>query len=314
MKKFLLLLKKFFNILVFRRTWSIGYRIAGSRPFSFDEERRYHVIEPSLRWWYADPFCIKIDDRYYIFCEMLDSFSGRGSIGVFEYSGGVVSGVRQVLREPFHLSYPNVFHYKNEYYMIPESGDARQVRLYKALEFPYRWELDSILLEGRRIVDSTLLTAGDKTYLFAYDLTEGYGKLDIYYFDIDKRLLLKTGGNSFIDKEKQMRPAGNFLHIDGRLVRPAQYSSDHYGAKILFNAVEKMPDDGYGESGISELSLSDIKVSSRRKYTRIHTINRHSGMEVVDLFSVSFCPVKPFFLFVKMTGMLAERIKDGKRN
>ena len=31
-------------------------------------------------------------------------------------------GFREVLREPFHLSYPNLFFFEDEIYMIPESN------------------------------------------------------------------------------------------------------------------------------------------------------------------------------------------------
>jgi len=310
MKNYIVLLKKLLNILFFRRTWSIGYRFIDSESFSLDEERKYNVIDSCLRWWYADPFCIKKDDKYYIFCEMLDSFSGRGSIGVFEYYDGVMSNIRQVLKEPFHLSYPNVFSYNNEYYMIPETGDARQIRLYKATEFPYRWELDTILLEGKKVVDSTILTIKDKMYLFAYDLSGNHGRLEIYDFDIDKKCLRKLDSNSFIDEDRKMRPAGNFLNNDKDIVRPAQYGTESYGIKLLFNKIEKMPDEGYQESTVSELTVSDITVFSNRKFTRVHTINRYCDMEVIDLFCIDFCMIKPVFVFTKLLVKIYEKIKQ----
>ena len=39
-----------------------------------------------------------------------------------------------VLAEPFHLSYPYVFEWQGSHYMIPESGAAKSVRLYRASE------------------------------------------------------------------------------------------------------------------------------------------------------------------------------------
>ena len=315
MKKYLVLLKRLLNILFFRRTWSIGYRFVNSETFSFTEKRQYSVIESNLRWWYADPFCIKKDDKYYIFCEMLDSFSGYGSIGVFEYSNGLLSRIRQVLKEPFHLSYPNVFFYKDNYYMIPETAESNQIRLYKATEFPYKWELDTVLLTGLKIVDSTILTVGSKKYLFTYDLTDKASKLRIYYFDIDNKKLQKMDHNILIDIDKQMRSAGNFIYCDDNaIIRPSQYNKEHYGDKIVFNRVEKMPDKGYSETTVADISLSHILTSSKRKFTRIHTINRDGDMEVVDLFDIKLCLVKPFFLLIKMIRKLTTIIKSGAMN
>ena len=48
-----------------------------------------------------------------------------------------------VLDEPFHLSYPQVFQWQGAWYMTVESAGARRVSLYRATDFPLRWERTS---------------------------------------------------------------------------------------------------------------------------------------------------------------------------
>lgn len=238
---------------------------------------------------------------------MLDAFSGIGSIGVFEYSNGRVSTAKQVIKESFHMSYPNVFYYKDNYYMIPETGKSKQIRLYKALEFPYKWVLDTILDDDIEVVDSTILTIEDKKYLFTYEVAENSNKLLIFQFDIDNRILVRTNDSMILDSLRNRRPAGNFISSDKNTFRPAQYNKDCYGEKLVFFEIESWPDSGYKEIEKCVISATQIASSNNRNYTRIHTINRDSGMEVVDLFDSKLCVIKPFLLVIKAIGRIYKK-------
>lgn len=307
MTNFTMSLSKYLRILFIRDAWSIGFRFNEAEPLPFNYETYFNIIPPSTRWWYADPFCVKHDDKYYIFCEMLDSFSGTGSIGVFEYSNGKVSTAKQVIKESFHMSYPNVFYYKDNFYMIPETRRSNQIRLYKAIEFPYKWEIDTVLADGIEAVDSTILSLGNKKYIFTYDVTENNNKLLIYQFDMDNRILVRTNDSMILDSLRNRRPAGNFISSDKNTFRPAQYNKDCYGEKLVFFEIESWPDSGYKEIEKCVISATQIASSNNRNYTRIHTINRDSGMEVVDLFDSKLCVIKPLLLVIKAIGRIYKR-------
>ena len=45
-----------------------------------------------------------------------------------------------MLQEPWHLSYPFVFEADNEIWMLPEGYKSGTLTLYRAIEFPWRWE------------------------------------------------------------------------------------------------------------------------------------------------------------------------------
>ena len=70
------------------------------------------------------------------------------------------------LREPFHLSYPYMFHHEGVHYMIPETNKDMSVRLYMATDYPADWALAKVLLAGRHYVDSVVFHHLDLWWLF----------------------------------------------------------------------------------------------------------------------------------------------------
>ena len=77
----------------------------------------------------ADPFLFHEGDMWYIFFEVLDASTNKGKIGLATSTDGLSWAYdRIVLSESFHLSYPFIFKYNSNYYMVPESGAARQIR------------------------------------------------------------------------------------------------------------------------------------------------------------------------------------------
>ena len=67
----------------------------------------------------------------------MNALSGHGDIGLAVSDDGINWSYKQiVLDEPFHMSYPYVFKWQEDFYMIPESQEANSVRLYRALDFP----------------------------------------------------------------------------------------------------------------------------------------------------------------------------------
>jgi len=97
----------------------------------------------------ADPFLVRRDGRWYMFFEALDGATNRGEIAYATSEDGdtwTCHGI--VLREDFHLSYPQVFEHRGTFYMIPETRQAGSIRLYAAQKFPFDWKLVSTLVEG----------------------------------------------------------------------------------------------------------------------------------------------------------------------
>src|SRR5205807_6639247 len=116
------------------KTWSIGIYV-GDSPFHFLPVAG--IENPVLTQldvsdipasFIADPFMIQAGDAWYMFFEAKNAMTRKGEIGLAVSKDGLNWSYKQiVLAEPFHLSYPYVFESEGEYYMIPETLQARQI-------------------------------------------------------------------------------------------------------------------------------------------------------------------------------------------
>ena len=154
-----------------RQIWSIGIYVGKSplelgpadNPNPVLTRDSVSDVQASL---VADPFMLKVDRAWYMFFEVMNAQAGKGEIGLAISKDAFQWSYQQiVLREPFHLSYPYAFEWQNEYYMIPESYQAKSVRLYKAVDFPARWSLVGTLLDGDDFVDPSIFYFNHRWWL-----------------------------------------------------------------------------------------------------------------------------------------------------
>jgi len=66
-----------------------------------------------------------------------------------------------------YLSYPYVFAWGDDYYMIPRAGRPVPVRLYRATHFPTAWSYVQNLVQRSYIVDSSVFYYGARWWMFA---------------------------------------------------------------------------------------------------------------------------------------------------
>jgi hypothetical protein len=173
----------------------------------------------------ADPFVCRKGDGWYMFFEALNELSGKGEIAVaksrdgkkWEYSGFV-------LRESCHLSYPYVFESAGEFYMIPETGQLREVRLYRADKFPDRWQHMATLLEGGRFVDTSIFRFHDTWWLLT-DAGPNYLNpiLRLYSATDLQGPWIEHPASPIAERDPDIaRPGGRVVIVDGRPIRFAQ--------------------------------------------------------------------------------------------
>ena len=91
------------------------------------------------------------------------------------------------LETEHHLSFPFVFRYRDELYMIPESSTDRRVMLYHCTELPLRWEPLKALLEDVNAVDTMVFERDGRWWMFTTiagsDLGPNDAELHIFYAD-----------------------------------------------------------------------------------------------------------------------------------
>lgn len=221
-------------------------------------------FHPEVRFM-ADPFVVKDKDTYYIFFEHFPAKmnSSFGDIGVLASKDLIKwEHLGIVLDEPFHLSYPNVFQYKDKWYMLPETTGANQVRLYFTDHFPYDWKLHTVIINNRNIDDATLLIKDDAFYI--------YGKLNnklILYYSKDLFAGWQEHPCSPL-RDYDIRPGGRPEILNEQLVYFIQDNSHGYGTGLI----------GYAIDSISPNYFKDHKLENNPILYRFGTTWASAGM------------------------------------
>ena len=269
--------------------WFLAYRFQESR---FGDARAVppdlagftRLMPPKDRYW-ADPFVVAKNGRYFVFFEELPFETGQAHIAMVEIdpASGAASPPVTVLRRPYHLSYPFVLEHEGQLYMIPESARNGTVELYRCIDFPARWKLERVLLDGVRCVDATFYKAPDRWWMFANVAAPGSRMFDdeLHLFHAER-----LGGewtphrqNPVRSDARCARPAGQLYWRNGALHRPAQICVPLYGAGLSINRVLRLTPTQYAERQVER-----ILPSRADGLLGVHTVNRAGDLTVVDAF------------------------------
>jgi hypothetical protein len=210
----------------------------------------------------ADPFVARKSDRWHMFFEVMNTTAGRGEIG-WATSADFYSWTYQqiVLREPFHLSYPSVFSWEDEWLMIPESGQANGLRLYRAEQFPVRWKHVGTLLEGD-FTDHALVRRDSLWWLFVgrrgANRFKDAERLELYFSEEDLCGPWHAHPSSpLLENDARFsRPAGRMIPTKDGLLRITQDCSGRYGREVNAAIVETMTTTEYRERKLNRPVLS----------------------------------------------------------
>jgi hypothetical protein len=243
--------------------WSIGI-YTGTSPFSF--EAPPNIVNPVLAakdvsdvraGIVADPFMLHVRGRWYMFFELTNRATCKGEIGLATSQDGFTWQYEQVvLAEPFHLSYPYVFDWMGEYYMIPESHQAKEVRLYKASRFPNGWDCVGVLLSGQSFCDSSIVRHGDHWWLFTETGLHQFDTLRLFYSTSLTGPWREHPRSPIVQGDPHIaRPAGRVLVHDGRIIRYTQDCYPSYGKKVRAFEITELTHTTYIEQPVSKIIL-----------------------------------------------------------
>lgn len=278
----------------YKPNWKLAYRERkeeNSDNLIFETKREYTTLKIEENYWYADPFAISDSGKVYVFCECFLKGKQKGVIAAGEYKNGKLNHMKIVIEQNFHMSYPCVFKYCSEYYMIPETSANKTIELYKAKKFPYEWELINILKKDIKIVDTTVFILNDEFFLIGYKPQKNKNKICLYKLNMDSKtidLITET------EDDDRGRPAGNIFYSNENIIRPAQVSTKKYGESIVFKNIISINNNDYHEEELCLLEGKDVSINGEEKIHRIHTINIAENFEIIDYSCDSLDIFKPF--------------------
>lgn len=265
--------------------WSIGV-FTGPSPLALRPDaaipcpaiRREDVTDVPASF-VADPFMLRHEGTWHLFFEVLNRRNGRGEIGLATSTDlSTWTYQRIVLAESFHLSYPFVFEWEGACYMIPESHQARSIRLYRADPFPTGWTLVATLLEGQAFSDATLFRHERRWWLFT-ETSEPRRHDTLRLFHSDDLLGAWTehsasplvSGNPLV-----ARPAGRVVATDGALLRFAQACAPRYGVSVNAFEITTLTTTAYAERPVAENPvLGGSGVAGAWNASRMHHVDAH---------------------------------------
>lgn len=252
--------------------WNVAYRNTNSQ--------EYKLVSLPADQWCADPFALEVNGRHYIFVEQYSKTKEKGCIGYFEFESGIPVNKGIIIENTYHMSYPDVFEYNGEYYMIPESSANSTVDLYVADHFPDKWRKVKSLINGSKYVDSTVYRDDEHFYIISYTMIGGY---EVHVFTLDMReqkveLIAKKR------YEKNVaRPGGRMFMKDGKLIRPAQDCSLKYGEALILYQVDEINRNGdYIEHKVDRIEAGTLHIENTPE--RVHHVTKDGVYEVLDVY------------------------------
>lgn len=260
-----------------REHWHVALR---------DGARTFKVVQDDGKRFYADPFIQARQGRKFLFVEEFPYDTRRGIISVAEISGDeILAPPVPVLRRPYHLSYPFVFEHGSEIFMMPESGENRTLELYRAVDFPWKWELSRVLMEGTVFSDATMLFHHGLWWLFVTADPMGAStqdELSIFYSETLRGNWTAHRMNPVKSDSRSSRPAGRIVQQNGRLFRPAQDCEQSYGAGIVWFEIIELSPERFVER---EIVAWDGRTALGT--TGVHSFDQLGGLQAIDF----KCPV-----------------------
>lgn len=270
--------------------WGVG--IVDQPIHKFLQQR----ICPQARWlpnpqrhrFIADPSGKYIDDKLAILVEDFDYHERKGVMSVsIAKPDDEFPDAHCVMPLAVHLSYPYLFDFEGETYCIPETGDANEIALYRAVDFPEQWERVGPLVADFPGLDATVFEYDGRCWLFA-NTRPNPGCYKLYAWHADSPLGPYTPHalNPLKNDIRSTRPAGTPFWHDGKFYRPSQDCGATYGGAVTINEVTELSPTSFAESRVQR-----IAPHPRCPYPRgFHTIFSVGDRTLIDGKRYRFVP------------------------
>ena len=284
MEKFVKKIKSKIHNFSYFYQWNIQIDFEDKEEFSTSFSKFKELRSPEDTFW-ADPFVLKKEGRWYVFFEEYLNSNNRGHLSVITVDNGDISEPIKILERDYHLSFPSIFEFEDQLYMIHGTthNSESYVELFKCENFPSKWIHHSKLIQDIPLVDTTMFYFNKKWWIFGCKgEKDGSSKSEeLMLFYSDNPLSNKWNShpmNPIVKDITKARPAGRIFIKDVKIIRPAQNCFQVYGNGISFNEITKLNEKEYEEKQVEVFSTD-----WNNDLIGLHTFNFDKGCTVIDI-------------------------------
>ncbi len=191
----------------------------------------------------ADPFLFLHKNRIWVFYEKETEY-GKGNIYAYStvnLADWIDEGL--VLERNYHLSFPQVFEFKNQIFMLPESAEKGCVQLFRTENFPKDWIEDKILIP-LPLLDPSLFHWQGFWYIFGNAIA---GETRLFYSQNLNSTFVEHPLSPIKTEIGLERSGGRIVEVDGAILRPIQDSREGYGKKLRIMKIEQLSPTDFSE-------------------------------------------------------------------
>lgn len=285
-----------------RRCWQVAFRKTADNSTLPNSTDCFKTVKNPWWGWAADPFVFENEGKTYIFAEVYSFMQQKGMLGYCQLSGDSFGSWKVAIDEPFHLSYPNIMRWNGEIYICPESFVKGEVAIYRATQFPDKWERVASIADGP-FSDTTFFERDGEIYGFTFNHLSKPVELLLFKMKEGKACFAKEPVST---DNSLARPGGNIFEADGGHIRVGQNGVGMYGSGLAFLKMN-FSFDNYSEELVMRWSKDDIHLDKTPKGLKgLHTFNRGCGFEVID---VLFLTAAPLDILGRIVTGIKRRIK-----
>lgn len=234
--------------------------------------------------YYADPFLWTSGGEMFCFFEVYDYGTGHGHLSAGKIVDGVLTDVRQIIKNEYHMSFPFLFEHEGVLYMLPETCGANRIETWKCVAFPYEWERHQTVLDNVVAADSSIVEINDEWWLFTNISTDVFGEMnsELHVFKISDPLMKTLEPhplNPVVFDARTARNGGRVFEKDGSLYRASQRNSHGlYGFGLNLMRIDDLSMSGYEETLVRR-----IDGSFREGVIGCHHLDSRDGVTVIDV-------------------------------
>ncbi len=239
-------------------------------------DKEYISVKKNI--FYADGFLFSKNNKTFCVCEKYDYKKGKGEISVMpiDNSFGKESNF---LTADTHLAYPYVFVHENTHFLLPETANENQLKLYSISEEDNQPKYIANLLDNFPAIDASIVYDGNYFWIFCGNKNDHPNeKLFIFY----SKTLIGTYTPHLKNPVKVTpagsRSAGNIILDTKFFIRPAQYSVNYYGEKIILHKINKLTPCDFSEEMVDEITPAHFN----KKWKGIHTVSQNGSVMLID--------------------------------